>query len=93
MKIGVSTTAKEVASADHISAGRLLLGLGLGWNLEEIADHVDFDAIFCWPKPVQKPHPQSISVDSPRRRCTEPVGTRPAGRPWQSRTSTWFPPR
>jgi probable F420-dependent oxidoreductase len=83
-------TAKEVASADQIAAGRLLLGLGMGWNLEEIADHgidpatrgtlldeklaamkelwtkeeaefhgvyVDFDATFCWPKPVQKPHP------------------------------------
>jgi alkanesulfonate monooxygenase SsuD/methylene tetrahydromethanopterin reductase-like flavin-dependent oxidoreductase (luciferase family) len=32
-------TAKEVASADHIAEGRLLLGLGLGRNLEEIADH------------------------------------------------------
>jgi len=32
-------TAKEVASADHIAEGRVLLGLGLGWNLEEIADH------------------------------------------------------
>src|SRR5262245_16902709 len=83
-------TAKEVASADHIADGRVLLGLGLGWNLEEIADHgidpatrgtlldeklaamkelwskeeaefhgvyVDFDLIFCWPRPVQQPHP------------------------------------
>jgi alkanesulfonate monooxygenase SsuD/methylene tetrahydromethanopterin reductase-like flavin-dependent oxidoreductase (luciferase family) len=69
----------------------LLLGLGLGWNLEEAADHgvhatlrgklldeklaamkelwtndeaefhgryVDFEATYCWPKPVQKPHPK-----------------------------------
>ena len=84
-------TAKAVSSLDQISAGRLLLGVGLGWNLEEAADHgveatmrgklldeklaamkelwandkaefhghyVDFDATYCWPKPVQKPHPK-----------------------------------
>ncbi|GKU48916.1 LLM class F420-dependent oxidoreductase, partial [Mycobacterium montefiorense] len=84
-------TAKAISSLDQISAGRVLLGLGLGWNLEEAADHgvhatlrgklldeklaamkelwandqaefhgryVDFDATYCWPKPVQKPHPK-----------------------------------
>jgi probable F420-dependent oxidoreductase len=84
------TTAKEVASVDHVSGGRFLFGIGAGWNVEEMANHgtdagtrfalmrerilamkaiwttdepeyhgryVDFDPIWCWPKPVQKPHP------------------------------------
>jgi len=84
------TTAKEVASLDHISGGRFLFGVGAGWNVEEMANHgteharrfgllrerveamkqiwtaeeaeyhgerVDFDPIWAWPKPVQKPHP------------------------------------
>src|SRR5580698_6090229 len=31
--------AKEIASLDHISGGRVLFGVGGGWNLEEMADH------------------------------------------------------
>lgn len=35
--------AKEVASLDLVSGGRLDLGIGFGWNVEEMADHgVDF---------------------------------------------------
>jgi len=83
-------TAKEAASVDCISNGRLLFGVGAGWNREEMADHgtafetrfkllrerveavkaiwtqdeaeyhgemVDFGPMWCWPKPVSKPHP------------------------------------
>jgi len=84
------TLAKEVASLDHVSQGRLLFGIGGGWNAEEMEHHgtdfasrwrllreriaamkaiwtqdepeyhgkfVDFEPIWSWPKPVQKPHP------------------------------------
>lgn len=84
------TLAKEVASLDYIAAGRVLFGIGGGWNLEEMEHHgtdpaqrwrvlrervlamkqiwsndeaeyhgrfVNFDPIWQWPKPVQRPHP------------------------------------
>jgi probable F420-dependent oxidoreductase len=83
-------TAKEVASLDLVSNGRVVLGVGLGWNREEMSNHgtdpatrgakmneqlaalkqiwteeqaefhgrfINFDPIFSWPKPVQRPHP------------------------------------
>jgi probable F420-dependent oxidoreductase len=31
--------AKEVASLDHISGGRVVFGIGYGWNKEELASH------------------------------------------------------
>ncbi len=33
------TTAKEVASVDRLSGGRMLFGVGAGWNLEEMSNH------------------------------------------------------
>lgn len=31
--------AKAVASLDHVSGGRVVFGVGVGWNVEELADH------------------------------------------------------
>jgi probable F420-dependent oxidoreductase len=83
-------TAKEVASVDALSGGRMELGVGAGWNREEMRNHgteprtrmalmaerveamkaiwtqdeasyhgafVDFERIWSWPKPAQRPHP------------------------------------
>ncbi len=82
--------AKEVATVDQLSNGRLLFGIGGGWNAEEMENHgtpfkrrwkvlrerieamkeiwandeaeyhgefVNFDKIWSYPKPAQKPHP------------------------------------
>jgi probable F420-dependent oxidoreductase len=84
------TLAKEVATLDALSGGRVCFGIGGGWNAEEMENHgtafqgrwkvlrerveamktiwandeaeyhgetVNFDKIWSWPKPAQKPHP------------------------------------
>ncbi|WP_297536979.1 LLM class F420-dependent oxidoreductase [Amycolatopsis sp.] len=33
------TLAKTVASLDHLSGGRVTLGAGFGWNVDELTDH------------------------------------------------------
>src|SRR5688572_291298 len=33
------TLAKTIATLDHLSAGRVTLGAGFGWNTDELADH------------------------------------------------------
>lgn len=33
------TLAKTIASLDHLSGGRVMLGAGFGWNTDELADH------------------------------------------------------
>jgi probable F420-dependent oxidoreductase len=115
--------AKEVASVDHLSNGRLIFGIGGGWNAEEMGNHgtqfnkrwkvlrerieamkeiwtkeaaeyhgefVNFDPIWSYPKPVQKPHPpillgtlSSKGLDRVARYCDGwiPVGIRPKDLP------------
>jgi probable F420-dependent oxidoreductase len=92
-------TAKTVASLDQISGGRVILGIGIGWQREEMRNHgtdpsrrapltrervlamkeiwandeaefhgrhVDFDPIYAWPKPAQRPHPPILVGGSGR---------------------------
>lgn len=83
-------TAKSVASLDQLSNGRVIFGIGGGWNVDEMENHgahyqtrfklmrerilamqalwtqdqaefhgemVNFDPVWMYPKPAQRPHP------------------------------------
>jgi probable F420-dependent oxidoreductase len=111
--------AKEVASVDALSNGRLLFGIGGGWNAEEMEHHgapfkkrwkvlrerieamkeiwtkeeaeyhgefVNFEKIWSYPKPAQKPNPPILlgtlttkGIDRVVRYCDGwiPVGVTP----------------
>ncbi|NIP14504.1 MAG: TIGR03619 family F420-dependent LLM class oxidoreductase [Pseudomonadales bacterium] len=91
--------AKQVASLDHLSGGRVLLGIGAGWNVEEMrhhgvafderwavlrervlamraiwtketaefhGEHVDFEAMWAEPKPLQPGGPKLLMGASSR---------------------------
>src|SRR6185295_8074805 len=100
-------TAKCVASLDQLSGGRVVFGIGGGWNVEEMENHgaryntrfklmgerilamkalwtedeaeyhgemVDFEKVWSYPKPAQKPHPPIIlggETDYTLRRVVE----------------------
>lgn len=116
-------TAKEVASLDRLSAGRLQFGIGAGWNAEEMEDHgtvfatrfrvmreralamkalwtqdeaafhgefVNFDPVWLYPKPVQRPHPPILlggETDHTLRRVAE------FGEGWLPRAGGNFDPK
>ena len=100
-------TAKCVASLDQLSNGRVIFGIGGGWNVDEMENHgaryetrfklmrerilamkalwtqeeaafhgemVNFDPVWLYPKPTQKPHPPILlggSSDHTLKRVVE----------------------
>ena len=53
----VLATAKQLASLDRLSAGRLICGVGYGWQADELADH---GIVWADRKPALREHIQAI---------------------------------
>ena len=111
----VFSQAKTISTLDHLSGGRVEIGVGVGWNEEEFdnvsrqpwkkrygvlretvaatralwrdeqaefhGDYIDFDAVWCSPKPLQAGGPPVIFG------AMGPLGTRHAAE-W---ADGWFP--
>jgi probable F420-dependent oxidoreductase len=69
--------AKQLATLDHLSGGRVVLGIGFGWNREEAADHgvafedrraIARDHVLCmqalWSEDQAEFHGRYVSLDN-----------------------------
>lgn len=96
--------AKEVATLDHVSNGRVILGVGAGWNREEMENHgVEFGARWkitrervlamktIWREEAAEFHGEYVDFD-PIWSWPKPVQ---AGGPpvWLGSKSRWVPDR
>ena len=57
-------TAKQLATIDVVSEGRLILGVGVGWMREEAGNYYSFPAVRFEPKPIQQPLPVWVGGNS-----------------------------
>ncbi|MBT4163144.1 MAG: LLM class F420-dependent oxidoreductase [Gammaproteobacteria bacterium] len=96
----VLTLAKEIASLDRISDGRFILGIGAGWNAEEMENHgIDYSKRWkvvrekilamreLWTKDEAEFHGEFVDFDPV---WSNPKPVQPGGPPvWMGATSKW----